>query len=245
MGADAPFTTLAAGQYLVQGRKASRLFINDNLAWDHGAHELRFGTNTRIFRLNDYELRRRRWCRWSLRNFAEFITAWHRRRRKTFPRSRTPSRNNFSKPRSVTRRTTWKGLRGSPDVRHARHATMPIRSIRTMRWRGFPGPFASIPHDVNQSLDAEIQTGHRKHLRVDAPRDSATENRVGLSDRVEDCTAERVRSLQRPASRKRGRFGGRESSVLSDLPKRSIGNRRRNDHRSGSARQRRRCDGRR
>ena len=37
-----------------KGRRASRFFINDNLAWSHGAHELRFGTNTRIFRLNDY-----------------------------------------------------------------------------------------------------------------------------------------------------------------------------------------------
>ncbi|MGA9987056.1 MAG: carboxypeptidase-like regulatory domain-containing protein, partial [Terriglobales bacterium] len=39
----------------VQGRRASRFFINDNLAWSRGAHELRFGTNTRIFRLNDYD----------------------------------------------------------------------------------------------------------------------------------------------------------------------------------------------
>ena len=35
--------------------RVSRFFINDNLAWTHGAHELRFGTNTRIFRLNDYD----------------------------------------------------------------------------------------------------------------------------------------------------------------------------------------------
>jgi len=39
----------------VQGRRASRFFINDNLAWSHGAHELRFGTNKRILRLNDYD----------------------------------------------------------------------------------------------------------------------------------------------------------------------------------------------
>jgi hypothetical protein len=39
----------------VQGRLASRFFINDNLAWSRGAHELRFGTNIRIFRLNDYD----------------------------------------------------------------------------------------------------------------------------------------------------------------------------------------------
>jgi Carboxypeptidase regulatory-like domain len=39
----------------VQGRRASRFFINDNLAWSRRAHELRFGTNIRIFRLNDYD----------------------------------------------------------------------------------------------------------------------------------------------------------------------------------------------
>jgi hypothetical protein len=39
----------------VQGRRATRFFVNDNLAWSHGAHELRFGTNTRILRLNDYD----------------------------------------------------------------------------------------------------------------------------------------------------------------------------------------------
>ena len=48
-GANAPFTTVGGlDNTWVQGRRASRFFINDNLAWSHGAHELRFGTNTRI-----------------------------------------------------------------------------------------------------------------------------------------------------------------------------------------------------
>ena len=55
-GANAPFTTVGGlNNTWVQGRRASRFFINDNLAWSHGAHEFRFGTNTRIFRLNDYD----------------------------------------------------------------------------------------------------------------------------------------------------------------------------------------------
>ena len=55
-GANAPFTTIGGlDNTWVQGRRASRFFINDNLAWSHRAHELRFGTNTRIFRLNDYD----------------------------------------------------------------------------------------------------------------------------------------------------------------------------------------------
>src|SRR5208283_1577007 len=55
-GANAPFTTIGGlDNTWLQGRRASRVFLNDNLAWTHGAHELRFGTNTRILLLNDYD----------------------------------------------------------------------------------------------------------------------------------------------------------------------------------------------
>ncbi len=54
--APTPFTTVGGlDNTWLQGRRASRFFINDNLAWSHGAHEFRFGTNTRILRLNDYD----------------------------------------------------------------------------------------------------------------------------------------------------------------------------------------------
>src|SRR5712691_12049385 len=55
-GASAPFTTLGGlDNTWVQGRRASRFFINDNLAWTAGSTELRFGTTRPIFRLNDYD----------------------------------------------------------------------------------------------------------------------------------------------------------------------------------------------
>src|ERR1700691_1201870 len=55
-GANAPFTTIGGlDNTWLQGRRATRFFINDNLAWTHGSHELRFGTNTRVFRLNDFD----------------------------------------------------------------------------------------------------------------------------------------------------------------------------------------------
>src|SRR6202167_3286085 len=56
IGENAPFTPLGGlDNTWVQGRRATRFFINDNLAWSRGAHEFRFGTNSRIFRLNDYD----------------------------------------------------------------------------------------------------------------------------------------------------------------------------------------------
>jgi len=49
-GANAPFTTLGGlDNTWVQGRRASRFFINDNVAWSRGAHEFRFGTNVEFF----------------------------------------------------------------------------------------------------------------------------------------------------------------------------------------------------
>ena len=56
IGANAPFTTVGGlDNTWPQGRRATRFFLNDNLAWSHGAHEFRFGTNIRIFRLNDFD----------------------------------------------------------------------------------------------------------------------------------------------------------------------------------------------
>ncbi|MFZ1010959.1 MAG: carboxypeptidase-like regulatory domain-containing protein, partial [Candidatus Sulfotelmatobacter sp.] len=55
-GANAPFTTIGGlDNTWLQGRRASRFFINDNLAWNRGSHEIRVGTNVRILRLNDYD----------------------------------------------------------------------------------------------------------------------------------------------------------------------------------------------
>jgi hypothetical protein len=66
-----PFTPIGGlDNTWIQGRRASRFFINDNLSWSRGAHELRFGTNTRIFRLNDYRLRGRHGSHRDLRELA-------------------------------------------------------------------------------------------------------------------------------------------------------------------------------
>ena len=55
-GANAPFTTVGGlDNTWLQGRRASRFFINDNLAWSLGPHEVRIGTNIRMFRLNDFD----------------------------------------------------------------------------------------------------------------------------------------------------------------------------------------------
>jgi len=69
----------------IQGRRASRFFINDNLAWSHGAHELRFGTNTRIFRLNDYDFGEGTVPTVTYANLQQFIEGVANTASETFP----------------------------------------------------------------------------------------------------------------------------------------------------------------
>ena len=90
----------------IQGRRASRFFINDNLAWSHGAHELRFGTNTRIFRLNDYDFGEGTVPTVTYANLQQFITEWRIPRRRHFLRTQM-SPSTFSISMS-TRKTPGK-----------------------------------------------------------------------------------------------------------------------------------------
>ena len=55
-GANAPVhDSRRAGQYLGPRTPRLAIFHQRQSCLDHGAHELRFGTNTRIFRLNDFD----------------------------------------------------------------------------------------------------------------------------------------------------------------------------------------------
>src|SRR5271167_1260772 len=69
----------------IQGRRASRFFINDNLAWSRRAHELRFGINTRIFRLNDYDFGEGTVPTVTYANLQQFISGVANTASETFP----------------------------------------------------------------------------------------------------------------------------------------------------------------
>jgi hypothetical protein len=139
----------------VQGRRASRFFINDNLAYSRGAHELRFGTNIRIFRLNDYDFGEGTVPTVTYANLQQFIAGVANTASETFP-SHLNEPFNFlnldvyaQDTWKVTRTLTWTfGLRDTLNS----NPLNPHDQVARLR-----GSFSSIPHD-NQPLNTVIQT---------------------------------------------------------------------------------------
>ncbi len=140
----------------VQGRRASRFFINDNLAWSRGAHELRFGTNTRIFRLNDYDFGEGTVPTVTYANLQQFIYGVANTASQTFPSNANEPFNFLNldvyaqDTWKVTRKLTWTfGVRDT----YNSNPLNPHEQVGRLR-----GSFSSIAHDVNQPLNAAIQT---------------------------------------------------------------------------------------
>jgi hypothetical protein len=156
-GANAPFTTIGGlDNTWLQGRRATRFFINDNLAWSHGAHEFRFGTNTRIFRLNDYDFGEGTVPTVSYTTLPQFIYGVASTATQTFPTSANEPFNFLNldfyaqDTWRVTPKLTWTiGIRDTFNS----NPLNPHQQIGRLS-----GSFDSISHDVNQPLNAVIQT---------------------------------------------------------------------------------------
>jgi hypothetical protein len=156
--ANAPFTTVGGlDNTWVQGRRASRVFINDNLAWSHGAHEFRFGTNTRILRLNDFDFGEGSVPLVTYASLAQYIYGAASTVTETFSRSANEPFNFLNLDLyaqdtwKVTRTLTWTfGIRDT----YNSNPLNPHDEIARLS-----GAFDSISHNVNQPLNAVIQTG--------------------------------------------------------------------------------------
>jgi hypothetical protein len=156
-GANAPFTTLGGlDNTWVQGRRASRFFINDNLAWTVGSHELRFGTNSRIFRLNDYDFGEGVVPLVTYTSLPQFIYGVASTATETFPLANSQPYNFLNldfyaqDTWKLTRKLTWTfGIRDT----YNSNPLNPHNAVARL-----DGSFDSISHDLNQPLNQVIQT---------------------------------------------------------------------------------------
>ena len=156
-GANAPFTTVGGlNDTWVQGRRALRYFLNDNLAWSAGAHELRFGTNTRVLRLNDYNFGQGVVPLVQYTTLPQFIYGVASNASRAFPLANNQPYNILNL--DLYAQDTWKlartlswtfGLRAT----HNSNPANPHGSLARLT-----GSFDAISHDVNQPLSKAIQT---------------------------------------------------------------------------------------
>ena len=172
-------------------RRASSL--NDNLAWTVRRHDLRFGTNSRHLRLNDYDFGARHAAR-DLHDAAAVHLRHCVHRDDHFSLANSQP-YNFLNLDLLRAGHLEAGANPHLDVRRTRD--LQLKSLESARCHRAPRRgFDAISHDVNQPLNQVIRTGSRQFSPPLRRHPSAAHARSRGSLRRRPCCA-RVRRVQR------------------------------------------------
>ena len=161
VGSSAPFTTIGGLDYnWVQGRRATRFQINDDLAWTVGRHQIKFGVSSRRLRINDYDFSTYNTPLVTYTTLAQFIYGVASTATKSFPTAASQPFNFLdldlfaqdTVKLSTALTWTW-GVRTATNT----NPMSPHSLIASL-----PGSFDASSHDPNQPLDQAIVTGRDK-----------------------------------------------------------------------------------
>jgi Carboxypeptidase regulatory-like domain len=216
-GANAPFTTLGGlDNTWIQGRRASRFFVNDNLAWSHGAHEFRFGTNTRIFRLNDYDFGEGSVPTVAYATLPQFIYGVASTATQTFPTSANEPFNFLNL--DLYAQDTWKL---TPKLTWTIGLHLQLQPAQSPRPNRPPHRFLRF-HLPRRESAFELRHPHRPRQRFlfHTPRYPPAPHRSRLAISEGFSAPRRLRPLQRHSPRHHRRRGRRQSSLRADLSRR-------------------------
>ena len=158
VGSNAPFTPLGGLDYnWVQGRRATRLQLNDTLSWTSGRHEVKIGVSSRRLRLNDYDFSTYTTPLVTYTTLAQFIYGVASTATKAFPVAASQpfdflNLDIFAQDTmKISRTLTWTfGVRGGFNS----NPLSPHDLIARL-----PGSFDSISHDPSQPLNQALETG--------------------------------------------------------------------------------------
>ena len=174
----------------VQGRRAARFFINDNLAWTVRRARIPLRHQHPDFPPERLRFRRRRRSHWSpTPTLPQFIYGVAPRPRQTFPLADSQPYNFLNldfyaqDTWKVTRNLTWTfGMRDT----YNSNPLNPHDAVARLA-----GSFDSISHDVNQPLNQAIQTrlGDDFCLRRPWPSCNRERRSPGRSRRTRYCAA--------------------------------------------------------
>ncbi|MGH9533995.1 MAG: carboxypeptidase regulatory-like domain-containing protein [Terriglobales bacterium] len=158
IGGDAPFSPLGGlDNTWLQGRRVSRFFLNDNLDWTTGAHQIQVGVNARVFRLNDFDFGEGITPTVTYTDLAQFANGIASTATASFPAAASQPFNFLNT--DLYAEDTWNATSALTLTLGARFSLDPDPVNPHNLISRLPAAFNTVSHAPSQPLNEALQTG--------------------------------------------------------------------------------------